>query len=89
MYIIIFAFAGLMSVTAQQLDYLHTALRALDVSSQNQYLIRGQPRFDKVTPDPLTLQPDLPLTPCPLWPSSPNTSSRLDYECVFLSSSKT
>nr|KAG5709415.1 hypothetical protein BaRGS_029264 [Batillaria attramentaria] len=38
---------GLMSVTAQQLDYLHTALRALDVSSQNQYLIRGQPRFDK------------------------------------------
>ncbi|KAL8594105.1 hypothetical protein ACOMHN_000817 [Nucella lapillus] len=40
---------GLMSVTAQQLDYLHTALRALDVSSQNQYLIRGQPRFDKKT----------------------------------------
>ena len=37
-----------MSVAAQQLDYLHTALRALGVSSQNQYLIRGQPRFDKV-----------------------------------------
>ncbi|XP_076466624.1 dynein heavy chain domain-containing protein 1-like isoform X2 [Babylonia areolata] len=40
---------GLMSVTAQQLDYLQTALRALDVSSKNQYLIRGQPRFDKKT----------------------------------------
>ncbi|XP_025095393.1 dynein heavy chain domain-containing protein 1-like isoform X2 [Pomacea canaliculata] len=38
---------GLLSVAAQQLDYLHTAFRALDLSSKNQYLIRGQPRFDK------------------------------------------
>ena len=65
MYIIVIAFAGLMSVTAQQLDYLHTALRALDVSSQNQYLIRGQPRFDKVTPDPLTPAAWPPTDPLP------------------------
>ncbi|XP_048242736.1 dynein heavy chain domain-containing protein 1-like [Haliotis rufescens] len=39
---------GLMSVTAQQLDYLRTALRTLDLSSENQYKIRGQPRFDKL-----------------------------------------
>ncbi|XP_041366047.1 dynein-1-beta heavy chain, flagellar inner arm I1 complex-like isoform X2 [Gigantopelta aegis] len=39
--------SGLMSVTAQQLDYLQTAMRTLDLSSENQYKIRGQPRFDK------------------------------------------
>lgn len=39
---------GLMSVTAQQLDHLRTALRTLDLSSENQYKIRGQPRADKV-----------------------------------------
>ena len=39
---------GLMSVTAQHLDYLRTALRTLDLSSENQYKIRGQPRADKV-----------------------------------------
>ncbi|XP_078321876.1 dynein heavy chain domain-containing protein 1-like isoform X5 [Crassostrea virginica] len=38
---------GLMSVTAQHLDYLKTALKTLEVSSENQYKIRGQPRFDK------------------------------------------
>ena len=37
-----------MSVTAQHLDYLRTALRTLDASSENQYKIRGQPRSDKV-----------------------------------------
>lgn len=37
-----------MSVTAQHLDYLRTALRTLDQSSENQYKIRGQPRADKV-----------------------------------------
>ncbi|XP_060599368.1 dynein heavy chain domain-containing protein 1-like [Ruditapes philippinarum] len=40
---------GLMSVTAQHLDYLRTALRTLDLSSENQYKIRGQPRADKKT----------------------------------------
>lgn len=40
---------GLMSVTAQHLDYLKTALKTLEVSSENQYKIRGQPRFDKVS----------------------------------------
>nr|XP_022307447.1 dynein heavy chain domain-containing protein 1-like isoform X3 [Crassostrea virginica] len=39
---------GLMSVTAQHLDYLKTALKTLEVSSENQYKIRGQPRFDKI-----------------------------------------
>ncbi|XP_035825634.1 dynein heavy chain domain-containing protein 1 [Aplysia californica] len=39
---------GLMSVTAQQLDYLRTALRTLDVNSENQYQIRGHSHFDKV-----------------------------------------
>lgn len=33
---------------AQNLDYLSNALRVLDSSSDNQYGIRGQPRFDKV-----------------------------------------
>ena len=41
-------FVGLMSVTSQHLDYLRTALRTLDASSENQYKIRGQPRSDKV-----------------------------------------
>ncbi|KAL3832089.1 hypothetical protein ACJMK2_023767 [Sinanodonta woodiana] len=40
---------GLMSVTAQHLDYLRTALRTLEASGGNQYKIRGQPRFDKKT----------------------------------------
>ncbi|XP_052798483.1 dynein heavy chain domain-containing protein 1-like isoform X5 [Mya arenaria] len=40
---------GLMSVTSQHLDHLRTALRTLDVSSENQYKIRGQPRSDKKT----------------------------------------
>ena len=44
----LYCFAGLMSVTAQHLDYLRTALRTLDASSENQYKIRGQPRSDKV-----------------------------------------
>lgn len=44
-----FLFLGLMSVTAQHLDYLKTALKTLEVSSENQYKIRGQPRFDKVS----------------------------------------
>ncbi|KAJ8313858.1 hypothetical protein KUTeg_008419 [Tegillarca granosa] len=39
---------GLMSVTAQNIDYLRTALRLLEGSSENQYLIRGQPRIDKI-----------------------------------------
>lgn len=38
-----------MSVTAQHLDYLKTALKTLEVSSENQYKIRGQPQFDKVS----------------------------------------
>jgi hypothetical protein len=37
-----------MSVTAQHLDYIRTALKTLEISSENQYKIRGQPRFDKV-----------------------------------------
>ena len=39
---------GLMSVFAQQIEYLSSALRVLDSSNDNQYGIRGQPRFDKV-----------------------------------------
>ncbi|XP_052095798.1 dynein heavy chain domain-containing protein 1-like isoform X11 [Mytilus californianus] len=38
---------GLMSVTAQHFDYIRTALKTLQVCSENQYKIRGQPRFDK------------------------------------------
>ncbi|XP_069111191.1 dynein heavy chain domain-containing protein 1-like isoform X1 [Argopecten irradians] len=38
---------GLMSVAAQHLDYLRTALRTLQQSSENQYKIRGQARPDK------------------------------------------
>ena len=37
-----------MSVVAQQIDYVNTAMRVLDASSENQYGIRGQPKFDKV-----------------------------------------
>ncbi|KAH9487912.1 hypothetical protein Btru_067436 [Bulinus truncatus] len=37
----------LMSVVGQQLDYLRTALRALAVTSENQYQIRGHSQFDK------------------------------------------
>ncbi|XP_069111192.1 dynein heavy chain domain-containing protein 1-like isoform X2 [Argopecten irradians] len=40
---------GLMSVAAQHLDYLRTALRTLQQSSENQYKIRGQARPDKKT----------------------------------------
>lgn len=40
---------GLMSVTAQHFDYIRTALKTLQVCSENQYKIRGQPRFDKVS----------------------------------------
>ena len=43
-------FPGLMSVFGQQLDYVSSALKVLDKSSNNQYGIRGQPRFDKVQP---------------------------------------
>ncbi|KAK7008742.1 dynein heavy chain domain-containing protein 1, partial [Biomphalaria glabrata] len=39
---------GLMSVVGQQLDYLRTALRALAMTSENQYQIRGNSHFDKV-----------------------------------------
>lgn len=39
---------GLMSVVGQQMDYLRTALRTLELTSENQYKIRGQPRYDKV-----------------------------------------
>ncbi|ESP00380.1 hypothetical protein LOTGIDRAFT_173233 [Lottia gigantea] len=39
--------SGLMSVTAQHLDYLRTALKTLDMSNNNQYKIRGQAHFDK------------------------------------------
>ncbi|XP_013418883.1 dynein heavy chain domain-containing protein 1-like [Lingula anatina] len=38
---------GLMSVFAQQIEYLKTALHCLGTSSHNQYGIRGQPRYDK------------------------------------------
>ena len=43
-----FFILDLLSVVAQQLDYLSNALRVLDSSGDNQYRIRGQPRFDKV-----------------------------------------
>ena len=33
----------------QQLDYVSSALKVLDNSCNNQYGIRGQPRFDKVS----------------------------------------
>ena len=39
---------GVLSVFGQQLDYVSSALKVLDNSSNNQYGIRGQPRFDKV-----------------------------------------
>lgn len=35
-------------MTGQQLDYLRTALKALDVGNENQYQIRGHSHFDKV-----------------------------------------
>ncbi|CAG5130198.1 unnamed protein product, partial [Candidula unifasciata] len=38
---------GLLSVTGQQLDYLRTALKALDVGNEHQYQIRGHSHFDK------------------------------------------
>ncbi|GFR96319.1 dynein heavy chain domain-containing protein 1-like [Elysia marginata] len=38
---------GLMSVTGQQIDYLRSALRTLDINSENQYQIRGHSHFDK------------------------------------------
>ena len=37
-----------MSVVAQQIDYVNTAMRVLNSSDDNQYGIRGQPKFDKV-----------------------------------------
>ena len=37
-----------MSVVAQQIDYVNTAMRVLNSSGDNQYGIRGQPKFDKV-----------------------------------------
>jgi hypothetical protein len=40
---------GVLSVFGQHIDHLSSALRVLDQSSDNQYGIRGQPRFDKVT----------------------------------------
>ena len=39
---------GVLSVFGQQLDYVSSALKVLDNSSDNQYGIRGQPHFDKV-----------------------------------------
>ena len=38
-----------MSVFAQQLEYIGSAMRVLDSSSDNQYGIRGQPKYDKVS----------------------------------------
>lgn len=47
----LFNFTGVLSVFGQHIDYLSNALRVLDLSSDNQYGIRGQPRFDKVEAD--------------------------------------
>ena len=35
-------------MVAQQIDYVNTAMRVLNSSGDNQYGIRGQPKFDKV-----------------------------------------
>ena len=35
-------------MVAQQIDYVNTAMRVLNSSGENQYGIRGQPKFDKV-----------------------------------------
>ena len=50
---------GVMSVFAQQIEYLSNALRVLDFSDDNQYGIRGQPRFDKVSTCTCTYAPSI------------------------------
>jgi len=45
----VFAYnAGLLSVFGQNAENISQALRLLDARVDNQYDIRGQPRFDKV-----------------------------------------
>ena len=45
----VFAYnTGLLSVFGQNLENISQALRLLDTRVDNQYDIRGQPRFDKV-----------------------------------------
>ncbi len=41
-------FAGLLAVVGQQMDYLNKAMKVLSSPSENQYGIRGQPKYDKV-----------------------------------------